>query len=296
MKKIALILALSASTSVFAGGVCTLNSNGEITPPTATAVNNGGTDCATEPSNSYTLTVYKVGLCTTAVTAPTSSVAPSFGSCVTILDNTAGTEIKVVKGTETTLPGTITTPANASYTHIYAIMGLTTKISGVVKFDSAIKAMAFSGDSENGSGKVCWTEDTTVKYSDIWQLTTPVVKCGDSAPATVGVVAQIGDSWGSKSKDSGQGAFEASLQGEIEGITGAQYLVDDNLKLATGFASAKKMLVTQAQESTVTVNTTGINLGFKTSVGMNIGYRAKDNVVGVNTIEPGVFFMKVTLK
>jgi len=76
--------------------------------------------CYVEP-NEYYMTIYKMGLCTAQPGTPTSSVAADFSSCTTVFENSAGSRIKAVKGVSSNLTGTMTRPANGTYTHGYVL-------------------------------------------------------------------------------------------------------------------------------------------------------------------------------
>lgn len=138
-----LLLVLLPATNSYAA-VCTTTS-GSVVFPT-------GGSCSYEPTT-YSITLYKVGLCASAPTAPTPTSAAGLSSCTTVYENTAGAAVSVSStGAPVALSGgVVTLPPAGAYGYGYAILSNTIGVSTSVTFSASKNGQV------SGSGAVCWT-------------------------------------------------------------------------------------------------------------------------------------------
>ena len=108
--------------------------------------------CETQPDE-YEIVIYKLYLCTSSPTLPTttSAVDLTSGGCEQIFDNSSGASAAVTQGSELNLTGTYIRPSNGTYTHGYAMMDNTFGITASLQF-----AGAMTGQT-GGSGVYCGT-------------------------------------------------------------------------------------------------------------------------------------------
>jgi len=118
---------------------CTGNAGGVITQP-------GTTNCEVTP-DSQKITWYRVELCTSKPTGPTTSATVDRSSCSTFYQNDSGSEVSIVKGVGTQI-GTAadyTAVPYGNYTYGIITMGSTFKFTTSVTFNGNI------GDGTNSS-------------------------------------------------------------------------------------------------------------------------------------------------
>jgi len=84
---------------------------------------------AFEP-DTYTITIYEIGLFRSDPGTPTTSAGIDFSNAVPVYESSAGEVVSVIKGSPTTLNGTITRPPDGTYTHGYVIMKPEIKLKG----------------------------------------------------------------------------------------------------------------------------------------------------------------------
>ena len=125
----------------------------------------GGSMCSGEP-DAYKLTVYEMKLCTSAITAPTTSVAAVTSSCQDILVNTSPSAMVITNGGSSAIAGTITRPPNGTYTHGYILISNALSVSDSRKFDTTITDE--DGDTD---GVYCATTATGINCSATDNLT-----------------------------------------------------------------------------------------------------------------------------
>lgn len=80
--------------------------------------------------DTYTITIYEIGLFRSAPNTPNETDGVDFSDSVAIYQSSAGDEVTVIKGSPTTLNGTITRPPDGTYTHGYVIMKPEIKLKG----------------------------------------------------------------------------------------------------------------------------------------------------------------------
>lgn len=247
--------------------------------------------CNTQP-DSYGITVYKAGLCTSAPTAPTAGTTAGLFSCSTVFENTSGSAVTITPSGSTALSGTFTRPPNGTYTHGYLVIGTSFSINTAFTFDASRTAVGGSG----GSGTKCWTKSGTF-YS--WGGTA-TFECGN-AVANQGAVISIMNAFGGSGAN--YSASETFTSPGGASVTMSAYLVKSDLSLGTSASSGSagdvaRLLGITTLSATVSDATTGMNLAFKASQGGTIayGYDSNGGTADINGIYGGPFQVVLTLQ
>lgn len=251
----------TASTSIYAAA-CTVT-GGVITVP--------ATDCFTEPDY-YSITVYEMGLCPSAPTAPTASAAIDVSACQTVFTSTTGASIVVVNGQSSALSGTITNPASGTYTHGYIRIDKT-----FILKDSSQYSASMNGQS-SGSGVFCATTTDNLSNSK-----TSICAATSQTAGTLTVPLTSFDSPG----------FTASVSNSTTEGTVTAYLIDATGKLATAAGNVTQLSGVQTFNAPVVITdlTTGMDAAFQVSTGMTIG-----NNAGTLLLNNGPFSVKLTIQ
>ena len=162
--------------------------------------------CETQPDE-YEIVIYKLYLCTSSPTIPTttSAVDLTSGGCEQIFDNSSGATAAVTQGSELNLTGTYIRPPNGTYTHGYAMMDNTFGITASLQF-----AGAMTGQT-GGSGVYCGTVSGSGTSNTSGDPSNTSV-CS-STPVTAGKFVETLEDFGSSS-------FEATAEAnDINGTT-----------------------------------------------------------------------------
>ena len=117
-------------------------------------------DCAFAPDE-YTVKIYKMALCTTAPTRPTTSDTYDVSSCVDVINSPDGQDVNLAAGSEMTLSD-VTRPANGSYSYGYILMANTFGIKAKKQFTNTMHTY-----EDGASGNYCWTKDATAYSSEV---------------------------------------------------------------------------------------------------------------------------------
>jgi hypothetical protein len=179
LKFSSLVLLLLWSNLTFAVDSCQ-TTNGAITDSNA--------NCYAEPQEYYT-TIYKLGLCTSRPTAPTSNTAVDLSSCTTVFENTSGTKVKIVKGMPTKLTGTVTRPPNGSYPYAIALLAPEFELKTSLTFLQSRSNYPSSGVPAT-SGTVCWSRTGTF-YSNRSVRARDLVDCGSAVGSNNGLIKSV---------------------------------------------------------------------------------------------------------
>ena len=197
--------------------------------------------CETQPDE-YEIVIYKLYLCTSSPTLPTttSAVDLTSGGCEQIFDNSSGASAAVTQGSELNLTGTYIRPPNGTYTHGYAMMDNTFGITASLQF-----AGAMTGQT-GGSGVYCGTVSGSGTSNTSGDPSNTSV-CS-STPVTAGKFVETLEDFGAES-------FEATAEANnINGTTAdiKGILVDTSGQLATADSDVDKLegLVTFADSVT----------------------------------------------
>ena len=216
--------ASNISFSDFAQTACVANSQGVVTPPTP------GLNCNMQPEVQQ-IKLYRLFVCTTKPTAPTSSSAANLTNCASLNSSTDGQTITVTKTATSALTGT-TRPANATYTHAYAEISPIWQVMAKATFSTAM------GDS-NGttSGITCWSIANTANNGNLynWSIRTQgsmdlVTKCGATADNTYAATTIVTNSF------AGSSFFNAVINAPISngGTTSLTNKLDTYLLASSG--------------------------------------------------------------
>ena len=225
--------------------------------------------CETQPDE-YEIVIYKLYLCTSSPTIPTttSAVDLTSGGCEQIFDNPSGASAAVTQGSELDLTGTYTKPPNGTYTHGYAMMDNTFGITASLEF-----AGAMSGQT-GGSGVYCGTVAGSGTSNTSGDPSNTSV-CS-STPVTAGKFVETLEDFGAES-------FEATAEAnDINGTTAdiKGILVDTSGQLATSDSAVDKLegLVTFADSVTFTDAVTEVTMSFNVGVGMSLYQDSSGNI------------------
>ena len=217
--------------------------------------------CETQPDE-YEIVIYKLYLCTSSPTIPTttSAVDLTSGGCEQIFDNSSGASAAVTQGSELNLTGTYIRPPNGTYTHGYAMMDNTFGITASLQF-----AGAMTGQT-GGSGVYCGTVSGSGTSNTSGDPSNTSV-CS-STPVTAGKFVETLEDFGAES-------FEATAEAnDINGTTAdiKGILVDTSGQLATADSDVDKLegLVTFADSETFTDAVTEVKMSFNVGVGMSL--------------------------
>ena len=167
---ISLLLSFLWSTQAYALGYCPNyeNDQGVIdfgTTDDATAIENNG--CAIAP-DLYTLTIYEIGVCTAAPTAPTITDASDFSTCTTIFTNEAGSVTDISVNTSIDLDASIDLPFGV-YGFGYVILSNTLGITKTVNLTRDSTDPNAVSDNAGNPGQYCWTTGgTRYNSSSVW--------------------------------------------------------------------------------------------------------------------------------
>ena len=153
----------------------------------------GNIDCAFAPDE-YTITIFKMALCTSAPTRPTAADTYDVSSCVDIINSPDGQAVNLAAGEEMVLAD-VARPADGSYSYGYILMGNNFGIKAKKQFTNIMHTY-----QDGTSGNYCWTKDATEYASEsdnggAWPDPSPLAECG-GAGGTAGVFNEILDQFG----------------------------------------------------------------------------------------------------
>ena len=185
---ISLLLSFLWSTQAYALGYCTNYENDQGVIDFGTTDNGNAIDangCAIAP-DLYTLTIYEIGVCTAAPTAPTITDASDFSTCTTIFTNEAGAVTDISINTSIDLDASIDLPFGV-YGFGYVILSNTLGITKTVNLTRDSTDPNAVSDNAGNPGQYCWTTGGTRYNSDPdWTVDKDVVarefmECSDTA-------------------------------------------------------------------------------------------------------------------
>ena len=220
--------------------------------------------CETQPDE-YEVIIYKLYLCTSSPTIPTTTSAVNLtsGGCEQIFDNSSGATAAVTQGSALDLTGTYIRPPNGTYTHGYAMMDNTFGITASIEF-----AGNMTGET-GGTGIYCGTvvgSGTAGTNSE----TTNTSVCS-SSPVTAGKFVETLADFGGETEGEFSGTASVSnINGTSASIIGI--LVDTSGQLATSDSDVDKLegLVTFADSVTFTDAVTEVTMSFNVGSGMGL--------------------------
>ena len=241
--------------------------------------------CETTPDY-YEIVIYKLYLCTSAPTGPTTTTTVDLdsGGCEEVFDNSSGSTASIQQGGSVDLGGTFSRPPNGVYTHGYAKLDNTFGITASLQFDSAV-----DGQTE-GRGVYCATVDGsgTSGQSDPDNTSicspNPIEDAGKFTESLTTFGGDDGESFGAE-------ASAENINGTSASITG--YLIDTNGYLAENFADVDRLdgLVTFADSVNMTDSVSSVTMSF--NVGQGMGLRLSQDT-GALIIGSGPFQAIIT--
>ena len=218
--------------------------------------NQNDADCAFAPDE-YKIRIYKMALCTTAPTRPTTTDTYDVSSCVDVIDSPDGQEVNLAAGSEMTLTD-VTRPANGSYSYGYILMGNTFNIKAKKQFTNTMHTF-----DSGTSGNYCWTKDAVAYSSDSdnsgWANPSPLVECGGSG-GTAGTYGELLDQFS-------PGEYAVEAVPVTGGTLSADLITDANGLVVTTTETADRLFGVQtfttpvviAPSSTVFTVSFGVN-------------------------------------
>ena len=257
LKIIATLTMLSFFSNANAQGYCDATGASEDADGVITFTGDESTIgfCAFAPDE-YTVKIYKMALCTTAPTRPTTTDTYDVSSCVDVINSPDGQDVNLAAGSEMTLSD-VTRPANGSYSYGYILMANTFGIKAKKQFTNTMHTF-----EAGPSGNYCWTKNATDYSSnaETWDPDgTTLVECG-GAGGTAGTYTEILDNFDTNDyQEDGIAVTGGTISADL--ITSANGLV------ATAAKTADRLFGLQTFSSPVVV-TTGSSL-FTVSFGVN---------------------------
>ena len=218
--------------------------------------------CDTEP-NLYEIVIYKLYLCTSAPTVPTTSSTVVLTPCSQIFNNDSGATASVSSGKDIDIDGTFTRPPDGTYTHGYAYMDDTFGITWSGKISASM-----AGGTGSTSGVHCASVTGSGTHRKGSTHTNNSI-CG-SSPITPGKFVETLNQFGGATDNFTATAEVENINGTTAKING--YLVDASEQLATDTDDVVKLegLVTFANPVVVTTDTRSISIRFNVDVGMHV--------------------------
>ena len=256
LKIIATLTMLSFFSNANAQGYCDATGASEDADGVITFTGDESTIgfCAFAPDE-YTVKIYKMALCTSSPTRPTTSDTYDVSSCVDVINSPDGQDVNLAAGSEMTLSD-VTRPANGSYSYGYILMANTFGIKAKKQFTNTMHTW------EDGvSGNYCWTKDDTdySSNSETWDDNTTLVECG-GAGGTAGTYTEILDNFDTEdySEDAiavTGGTISADLITNSNGLVVTEALIADRLFGVQTFTTP----VVVTSDSTVFTVSFGVN-------------------------------------
>ena len=224
--------------------------------------------CDTEP-DLYEIVIYKLYLCTSSPTVPTTSSTVDLTPCEQIFNNDDGSTVSVISGQDINLDGTYTRPPNGTYTHGYAYMDNT---FGITWSGEIASSMAGGTGSSSGVHCASVTGSGTHKKGSTHSNNSI---CG-SSPITAGKFVETMQQFGGTSDDFTPTASVPEINDTAASIDG--YLVDTSEQLATATDDVVKLegLVTFANPVVMTTDSTSISMRFNVAIGMHVYKNGSD--------------------
>jgi len=213
-------------------------------------------DCAFAP-NEYTVTIYEMGLCTSAPTVPTTSRAYSLSTCSTIISSASGQTINLAAGSEIALTD-VTRPANGRYTHGYMVLSNEFGITVTKQFTNTMHRY-----NTSTSGNFCWStngSEHNSDYSGTPANPTTFANCGDEEDAAPAMYTEILDQFDADTYNYGPISVES-------GNLTAYLVTDSNDRLVNAVKTADRIFGSQVLSTAVDVINTSSS--FVVSFGVN---------------------------
>ena len=231
-----------------------------------TEIKNG---CEATP-DFYEIVIFKMYLCTSSPTTPTTSATVDLTNCSQIFNSASGATANVSQGASVDLTGTYIRPPDGTYTHGYAMMDNTFGITASFQIDGSMDGQS------SGSGVFCGTvagsgtHSSTATHSDESVCSSSEITAGKYTE-TLTHFDGVGDPW--KVQDTA-----TNINGTSAAITGI--LVDSNGHLAATEGEVVKLegLVAFANAINVSPDTTSLTMNFNLGEGMSLNTAGADKI------------------
>ena len=247
-----------------------------ITSDVVKKASTGGTDaidngCDTKP-DLYEIKIFKLYLCTSLPTEPTTSSTVDLTPCSQIFNSDSGATAIVTPGVDVVLDGAYTRPPNGTYTHGYAYMDNTFGITWAGELSAQMTGMT------GGTGVFCGTVAGSGTHAKGSTHSNSSV-CGASA-ITAGKFTETLAHFGSPTATFDPDAVAEDINGTTADIFG--YLVDSNEHLAENTGEVDKLegLVTFADAVVITADTTSLSMTFNVGEGMHLSEASSKLLIG----------------
>lgn len=229
-----------------------------------TEIKNG---CEATP-DFYEIVIYKMYLCTSAPTIPTTSATVDLTNCSQVFNSAAGSTTNVSQGASVDLTGTYTRPPTGTYTHGYAMMDNTFGITASIQIDGAMTGQA------GGTGVYCRTvagsgNHTSTGSHDDESICSATEVTAGKYTETLTHFGGAGEPWERIAEADNINGTTASIKG---------ILVDTNGHLAANEGEVDKLegLVSFANAINVTSDTTSLTMSFNLGEGMSLNRAGAD--------------------
>jgi hypothetical protein len=231
-----------------------------------TEIKNG---CEATP-DFYEIVIYKMYLCTSAPTIPTTSATVDLTNCSQVFNSAAGSTTNVSQGASVDLTGTYTRPPTGTYTHGYAMMDNTFGITASIQIDGAMTGQA------GGTGVYCRTvagsgNHTSSGSHDDESICSATEVTAGKYTETLTHFGGAGEPWERIAEADNINGTTASIKG---------ILVDTNGHLAANEGEVDKLegLVSFANAINVTSDTTSLTMSFNLGEGMSLNSAGSDKI------------------
>tara|TARA_B100001121_G_scaffold206774_1_gene180915 strand:+ start:189 stop:1049 length:861 start_codon:yes stop_codon:yes gene_type:complete len=220
----------------------------------------------------YEIVIFKMYLCTSAPTIPTTSATVVLTNCSQVFNNATGATASV-SGTDSSidLTGTYSKPPVGTYTHGYAMMDNTFGITASIKIDGSMDGVS------SGSGVFCGTKAGSGNHTKASGSHANNSVCSSSA-VTGGKFTETLTHFGGSGDDWTRIATANNINGTTASVQGI--LVDSNGHLASEEGEVDKLegLVTFADSITITADTTSLTMSFNLGEGMSLNSGGADKI------------------
>lgn len=230
-----------------------------------TDIKDGG--CETIP-DLYEIIIYKMYLCTSSPTLPTTTSSVDLTNCSQVFNNDAGATASVAQNAEVDLTGTYTRPPNDTYTHGYAMMNNTFGITASFQIDGAMDGQA------GGTGVFCrtvagsGTHSSTATHDDESVCSSTQVAAGKYTE-TLTHFGGVGEAWTVQD-------IAENINGTSASITGILVDSGGNLSATENEVDKLEGLVAFADPLIIDASTTSLTMSFNLGEGMSLNQAGAD--------------------
>ena len=218
--------------------------------------------CDSKP-DLYEIVIYKLYLCTSIPTKPTTSSTVVLTPCSQIFNNANGATASVTQGSDINLNGAYTRPPNGTYTHGYAYMDNTFGITWSGEIEASMTGMT------GGTGVFCASVAGSGTHKKGSTHNNSSV-CSSTDNLTAGKFVETMEHFGDPSNNFLSKGEQSNINGSTASIIGL--LVDTNEHRAVNSGEVVKLegLVTFANPVVVTTTTTSLSMKFNVGEGMHL--------------------------